>query len=207
MTPKERRILIVEDYPIMAHTIASRLLEFDHSFDITIRDCATTAIAELEKTDAWFRVFIDLDIKSFPGLFLIRRCEQLNVLQRCTVFTATNNPQWIAEIKRIGVLGFIKKDAPLKDFESALVSVLNGQPVFQDLFSSSESIPITPLTRRQQDVLCLLHRGYTSKKIAGQLGLSVGTVDNHIMNLVRSLGATGRTHAVAKAIELGYLEI
>jgi DNA-binding NarL/FixJ family response regulator len=137
----------------------------------------------------------------------MRKCHELKITNHCAV-TAPKNTQWEAEMKKMGVLGLIKRDSSLKDFERALVSILNGISVWPDLHKVlSKSSCTSYLTRRQEDVLCLLHRGYTSKKIAAQLGLSSGTVNNHVMSLVRSLNATGRTHAVAKAIEFGYIEI
>jgi DNA-binding CsgD family transcriptional regulator len=61
------------------------------------------------------------------------------------------------------------------------------------------------LTRRQADVLNLLQRGYSSKRIAAQLGLNKGTVDNHVSGLLRVIGANNRAHALAIAAELGIL--
>lgn len=58
------------------------------------------------------------------------------------------------------------------------------------------------LTRRQRDVLDLLQRGYSSKRIVAQLGLNKGTVDNHVSGLLRALGANNRAHALAIATEL-----
>ncbi|HEY0580532.1 MAG TPA: LuxR C-terminal-related transcriptional regulator, partial [Chloroflexota bacterium] len=66
-----------------------------------------------------------------------------------------------------------------------------------------ELAELEPLTEREQEVLQLLARGRTTAEIASALGTSSGTVKNHISRILPKLEATHRTHAVARAVELG----
>jgi DNA-binding NarL/FixJ family response regulator len=43
-------------------------------------------------------------------------------------------------------------------------------------------------------------RGYSNKGIGRMLGISAGTVKNHLSDILRKLEARDRTHAVLKAI-------
>jgi PAS domain S-box-containing protein len=65
--------------------------------------------------------------------------------------------------------------------------------------------PLTPLTPREHQILCLVAEGRTNKAIGSALGLSPGTVKNHITRLLPKLGATDRTHAAVRAAEAGLL--
>ena len=62
------------------------------------------------------------------------------------------------------------------------------------------------LTSRQVDVLRLLSKGYTNAQIAGQLVVSVRTVDSHVAAVLGKLGAANRHEAAARAAELGVLD-
>ena len=62
------------------------------------------------------------------------------------------------------------------------------------------------LTPRQVNVLRLLGQGYTNAQIAGELVLSVRTVDSHVAAVLGKLGASGRREAAARAAELGVLD-
>jgi DNA-binding CsgD family transcriptional regulator/tetratricopeptide (TPR) repeat protein len=62
------------------------------------------------------------------------------------------------------------------------------------------------LTTRQVDVLRLLSRGATNAEIAGELVLSVRTVDSHVAAVISKLGARDRRDAAARAAELGVLD-
>jgi len=65
--------------------------------------------------------------------------------------------------------------------------------------------PIEPLTTRQFEVLVFLSRGYSSKQMARELGLSIDTVKNHLRSLYRTLGVRDRSAAIAVAFKRGIL--
>jgi DNA-binding NarL/FixJ family response regulator len=49
-------------------------------------------------------------------------------------------------------------------------------------------------------ILRLVAGGYSNKEIGKALGISDGTVKNHLSDILRKLEARDRTHAVLKAI-------
>jgi PAS domain S-box-containing protein len=68
------------------------------------------------------------------------------------------------------------------------------------------SLELDRLTRREREILHLLVTGQTNGQIARTLGLSVGTVKNHVARLLPKLGAADRTQAAVRAVEYGLLE-
>jgi DNA-binding NarL/FixJ family response regulator len=63
----------------------------------------------------------------------------------------------------------------------------------------------TLLTRRECDVLALLAQGFTNRQIAESLLVGEATVKTHLGRIYAKLDATGRHHAVGRALELGLL--
>jgi DNA-binding CsgD family transcriptional regulator/pimeloyl-ACP methyl ester carboxylesterase len=59
------------------------------------------------------------------------------------------------------------------------------------------------LSRREQEVLRLLAAGESNRQIARRLGLSPHTVERHVANLYRKIGARGRADATAYALRSG----
>lgn len=59
------------------------------------------------------------------------------------------------------------------------------------------------LTARQREVLDLVATGLTNAEIAEQLVLSERTVEDHVSNILRVLGAATRTEAAAQALRAG----
>jgi DNA-binding CsgD family transcriptional regulator len=59
------------------------------------------------------------------------------------------------------------------------------------------------LSPRETEVLRLLAGGDTNGQIAARLGLSINTVERHVVNLYRKIDARGRAEATAWAIRNG----
>jgi LuxR family maltose regulon positive regulatory protein len=62
-----------------------------------------------------------------------------------------------------------------------------------------------PLTDRELDVLRLLAAGKSNQRIAHDLVVALDTVKKHVTHVLRKLGATNRTEAVARARQLGLI--
>lgn len=62
-----------------------------------------------------------------------------------------------------------------------------------------------PLTRRQRQLLALVANGNTNAQTARALHIHERTVNRHMAEAFRALGARDRTHAVAIAILTGQL--
>lgn len=63
------------------------------------------------------------------------------------------------------------------------------------------------LTDRERDVLSWAARGKTVSDTADILVISEQTVETHVRNAMQRLGASNKTHAVAKAIYLGLIDV
>jgi LuxR family maltose regulon positive regulatory protein len=82
----------------------------------------------------------------------------------------------------------------------------------EDVAQSGEANPATlqtgeRLSERELEVLRLMARGASNQQIAQQLVITVGTVKSHINHILGKLEVHNRTEAVARARELGLLEI
>lgn len=61
------------------------------------------------------------------------------------------------------------------------------------------------LTKRQIEILHLMARGRTNKEIAGELGIALSTVKNHIHQLLTRFGVESREEAVRSGFRSGIL--
>ena len=200
-----RRVLIVEDHPMVAEALQGLLQKLEPGLQCTHCQHAREAQQYLQP-QLWHRIYLDLDVPGAHGLSLARKLVEAGLGPRSVVLSGYEHVQWQNEACAMGLLGYIGKGWPLAQYLEAIQATLAGQRRFA-LSAAQQETQATRLTRRQQDVLCLLQRGYSSKQIASQLGLNTGTVDNHVTGLLRALNASSRTHAIAKAIGLGYLQI
>jgi DNA-binding NarL/FixJ family response regulator len=66
---------------------------------------------------------------------------------------------------------------------------------------------VEELTPREREVLDLVSRGFSNRRIAGQLGISVHTVKFHVSTIYGKLGATNRAEAVSLAVRRGLIAV
>ncbi len=70
---------------------------------------------------------------------------------------------------------------------------------------SAASAAVAPLTKREREVFELHVRGYVTKEIATQLGISVKTVETYRARIAEKLGTSSRADHVAIALRVGLL--
>lgn len=115
--------------------------------------------------------------------------------------------------ERTGVgFGMLSRDATRDEIVGALVAAAAGlvalAPRALSRFSALTTgdaldVPAEPLTPRERDVLAQLARGATNRTIAARLGISEHTVKFHIGSILAKLGASTRTEAVSRGLQLG----
>jgi DNA-binding CsgD family transcriptional regulator len=66
---------------------------------------------------------------------------------------------------------------------------------------------VKTLTLRQRQVLNLVAAGHTSAQIGRQFGIAGPSVQRHLHEIYRQLGAHDRAHAVALAIHHGHITL
>jgi two-component system, NarL family, response regulator DesR len=201
-----RPVLIVEDHPLVAEATGKLLALFGDDIRAVVCSDAPRAITNLDdRSEPWFRIFLDLDVPGAYGLSLAREVQRRGLAGRCCVASAFDKQEYVDEIRGSGFLGYIVKAVPVEEFTGAIAKVLRGERSFP-VMPSARRAPAIRLTRRQTQLVELLRSGLSSKEIAAELNLAEGTVNNHIASILQAFDAGTRAHAVARAIELGLLE-
>ena len=91
----------------------------------------------------------------------------------------------------------------LLDFLCDGIEPAGPAPVVNDAASGPPRAQSGALSRREREVLQLLAAGESNRQIACRLGLSTHTVERHVANLYRKIGARGRADATAYALRNG----
>ena len=65
--------------------------------------------------------------------------------------------------------------------------------------------PIVPLTLKESKILRLMAGGKAAKDVAGEVGISMSTLRNHISHINQKLHTRNRTEAVMKALKRGII--
>ncbi len=110
--------------------------------------------------------------------------------------------------------GMVSPDAPSGELAAAVAAVARGLVVLpRELAgrvlgeSSTVEEPDEPLTAREREVLGLLGRGLSNKKIAYELHISEHTVKFHVSSVYAKLGVATRAGAVSQGARRGLISL
>jgi len=147
-------------------------------------------------------------MSELDGFFAVRRRHpNLPIV----IVSGVNDPRTIRALLDGGARGYIPKLASSEQLMEGLRRVLRGEVYLPDaLFIPDPEATATgaesgPLTSRQLQILPLLAEGMPNKRIAEALGVTEGTVKQHLKDLFRRLNARNRTQAVKEARRSGLL--
>jgi len=128
--------------------------------------------------------------------------------------SASDERDDVVRTVRAGASGYLLKTASVEAIVAAIEATAAGEPVFSaelaghlldlDLADHIDDEEWEALTDRERDVLRLLARGHTYKRIADELTVGAKTVETHVRNILRKLQLTNRHEAARWALERGF---
>jgi two-component system, chemotaxis family, CheB/CheR fusion protein len=103
---------------------------------------------------------------------------------------------------KAGAMDFIEKPV---NYEGLLASVRRALDHMQDIATQSApretaALRVAGLTTRERQILDLVLAGHSSRKIAGNLGISQRTVENHRAAIMRKTGSKSLPALVRTAL-------
>ncbi|MEM7332530.1 MAG: response regulator transcription factor [Chloroflexota bacterium] len=208
MTETPIRVMIVDDQRLIREGIAS-LLSIQPGLEIV--GTAVNGQDALKKTDSFKPDIILMDIR-MPEMDGIEATQLIRKSNSCQILMLTtfNDEEYIVKALQAGAIGYLLKDLPAADLAQAIRLAHTG--IFQldpnvagklvgALGSTPKPAPNTPsidsydLSAREIEVLKLLANGATNREIANELFISLGTVKNHVSNILGRLELRDRVQA------------
>ena len=127
---------------------------------------------------------------------------------RIITLTTYSGDEDIRRAFRAGVDGYLKKDVLHDELIEAIRSVYMGRKYFKGPIAASLEKTHPPhLSHRELQVLTLVAKGLSNKRIACTLDIADNTVANHLKNILSKLGADDRTQATTDAIQRGIIRL
>lgn len=197
------------DYSARVFMVASLLSDIDRSLVVSHSTCFDRALSLLDQADRYRHIFIDADWAQRQGdEKLMQLVGHMRLSDHCTWLIGNVRPSRLpGNGEAVRILSTADSIGEISQLLRELLAnrthrIAARSEMRTSANAKSHQLPLTP---RQRQVLDLLQQGFSSKRIAQQLRLNTGTVDNHVAGLLRALGVANRGHAIARAIELGIL--
>jgi two-component system response regulator NreC len=205
------RILIADDHAVVRSGLRA-LLQADADLEVVGEAEDGTQALRLAETLHPDMVLLDITMPPEDGIKTAKRLKEKHPELIVLFLTMHEDESLLHEALRAGAAGYVIKRADESEIIQAIHAASHGdiyvhpamtrallhQPITTE---HRRGLPADELTRRELDVLRLLAKGNTNRQIAGLLGLSVRTVENHRASLMGKLGLVSRVELVNYAEE------
>ncbi|SDG23916.1 two component transcriptional regulator, LuxR family [Celeribacter baekdonensis] len=208
-------VLIIEDRPDIAARLKNAVAV--HA-NLVVGDVCWTLDHGLQRLfDLKPRVvLVDLGLPDGSGIEAIKAVAAADWEVDALVISIFGDEARVVEAIQAGARGYILKGGDLGQVGDDIQTLIDGgSPISPaiarhvlNLLSDHAGIATSHmemLTGRETEILRAIARGYKRREIGDQLGISGGTVGNHITQIYRKLKVSSNTEAVAQAAKNGMI--
>ena len=140
------------------------------------------------------------------GAEVVRECADLLNTTRFLALSVSDAAEDVVSVIRSGARGYVTKNITPNELAAAVVQVAGGDAVFSprlagfvlDAFGTAAGEvsladdELDRLSRREQEVMRLIARGYSYREVASELFISIKTVETHVSAVLRKLQLSNR---------------
>lgn len=201
-------VAIIEDVEDIRNSL-QMLLAVQEGIDLTdAYEDGETALDALSRKPVDVALF-DIQLPGISGIEAITRLKARHPAMQFMVLTAYEDADYIFKALRAGATGYMLKSTPPDKLVDCIKDLYAGgspmssqiaRKVVAELASFKPAVPQTDgLSRRENEILAQLAKGFRYKEIAERLFISVETVRTHIRNIYEKLQVASRMEALKKA--------
>jgi DNA-binding NarL/FixJ family response regulator len=211
---RKPRVLVADDYAVLRDGTRGRLsgagsLDLLEGLD-NVADIPR--LVEALKPDV---VVLDMWLPGTAGLPAIQELKKRSDTSRILVLALHETEDYLRGAFQAGADGYVLKTAPLAELITGIDAVLRGKRFISEAVSEQiverclQDHPLPgqrdfqALTSREREVLRMVAQGRRNREIAGNLFLSVKTVEKHRSNLMNKLDLHNTAALTSFAVERG----
>lgn len=208
------KVLLVIEVPLIGHIFASVLAEEP---DMQVVGCVTSLHDALEfigSQEANVAV-VSIGLPDGGALTLMRAiADQAPATKVLALGLSEDDKNGVLRYIEAGAVGYILKDSSLKEFMEAIRLAQRGEARISPRMAGAMMERLSSLARmfasverkvdgdvrltaREFEVLQCIGQGLTNQEIAARLVVEVGTVKNHVHNILEKLNASNRDEAAS----------
>ncbi|MDR2511404.1 MAG: response regulator transcription factor [Bacteroidales bacterium] len=161
-------------------------------------------------------ILLDIVLPDVSGIDIAEKLKKMCPEVKILVLSAEYTADFVEQMMKIGVEGYISKTSPIDEIVYALRHVMDGYQYFgRDISRVLYDIVVSKqkkqehseiFSERELEVIKLCGEGLLSKEVADRLNLSSRTIENYKNNIFKKLGINNTVELVRYAFREGILE-
>lgn len=214
-SPAKAKIFIVDDHPILRQGLALLINQEDDIITVGEASDATEAMQGIEKIKPDL-VLMDISLEGTSGIELTKNILAKQPDLRVLVISMYDESVYVDRALQAGAKGYLMKREVTDHIITAIRKVMSGEVYVSDRWKekiaqqyairksggvAAEDFSSQKLSDRQLEVLQLIGQGYSTKKIADTLHISVKTVESHYATIKVKLDLENSNELIQYAVK------
>ncbi|HYG35560.1 MAG TPA: response regulator transcription factor [Clostridia bacterium] len=215
---KKIGVLLVDDHTVVRQGLRALLRNEEDIEVIGEAENGRQAVMMARKSPPNV-VVMDVAMPLLNGLEATRQILKLVPTAKVLVLTSYGDDECVEQLMQAGAAGYLIKQTAANELLKAIREVQRGNAFFspsiakrlrdqcREAFTSGQSIKKAgELTSREAEVLQLIAEGFSNKQIAGELSISIKTVEKHRQQVMNKLNIHDVAGLTRYAISKGMVE-
>jgi len=210
------RILLADDHVLIRHGIKNIMKKDLRLNVIGEANNGKELLSFLESSEVDL-IILDISMPGIGGMEVIGVVKNKYPWIKILILTMHKNKQYFYNAMSAGADGYLMKDDSDEELLVAIEKVAAGKSYISpfmvedfaddvvNMYRNDKKSPFQELTRREKEILQLVVKGFTSKKMAEHLHLSQRTIDHHRSNLLRKFNRKNSVDLVNYAVRNGFI--
>ena len=213
------RLVIADDHKIMREGLKSLVAK---ESDITVVGEAETGKATVSMVQKLSPniVVMDIAMPDLNGIEATRKIIKTNPNVKVVALSAHSDQHFIREMMTAGASAYILKDTAYEELVRAIREVMKGKKYLSSDIARgvldtyvklsrplSENPAFVVLTDRERETLQMIAEGKSTKEIAGNMEVSVKTIETHRRNIMEKLDMHSIAELTKYAIREGVTSV
>jgi len=205
------RIVLIEDQALFRNVLA-KAIALHPPFEL-VGDSATGEAGKALCLELHPDLLVtDIDLPDADGIDLAEQLLRELPGIRTLALSNLKDPFTLNRVQEAGLHGYVEKDQPLDILEEAMETVAAGETYFTAIIAeNSRSLAGDPdafskiLSKREQEIVCLVAQGLTSSAIAERVDLSKRSVETYRYRIMKKLEIENVAALVDYAYQHGFV--
>lgn len=211
------KIAITDDHKLFRRGMNRMVSDFEEMEVLFEAGNGQELLDELKNTPIDL-VLLDLEMPEMDGIATTTALQAQFPDVKIIILTMHDDDQMIAHLMELGAHGYLLKDAEPEEVETAIRTTIENGFYFNERVSKAMLAGLvhkkkikpsfshqTELSVREEEVLKLICKEFTSQEIADTLFISKRTVEGHRNRLLEKIGAKNTAGLVVFAAQHGML--
>jgi NarL family two-component system response regulator LiaR len=213
------KILIADDHAVVRDG-TRQILEKEADMNVVAEAADGAEAIKLTASTRPDVVIMDIAMPNVDGIEATRQIKSMYPSIAVLVLSAYDDDQFVFSLLEAGAAGYLLKTTHSHELIDAVRQVYAGESVLHPSIARkvlNRFVPVTGktsgqkptgfLSEREIEVLRLATGGFSNQSIAGELCLSLRTVQAHLSHIFNKLQVSSRTEAVVRALKEGWVTL